>query len=514
MPAASPPTANREETAAPRCLFPPSQAPERALAPTNHPETDLDGWERAAAHPRNWAKGRKWTNTLVIATTGCLSTMSSSIIVPGLSAIQTQYHVSHEVVTLLSALYVLGLGFGPFIFAPISELYGRQPAYVSSMVGFTAMHLASCFIDNLPGLIAVRFLSGFFGSSAPSLGVATISDLFRPEERARPIAVYSIGPMLGPVIGSLAGSYLNLLHHVAGTPASQSWRWPLRIMTVIVGLNTLILWVCMRETYEPVVRRRWKKERGKTLGKEETASLKEEAKKVIRRTFTRPPRLLVNPVCALFGTYSAYVYSMTYVFLVSLPLLFAKHDTPTGLFTYGWPSPTSGLPYLGLGAGFLCSSLTIGMFQDQLYGALSRHYRNNGEPEYRLVITQLGMLVFPLGLLIWGWTAQAQTHWMGPIVGSAIFAYGIQLTFNSIQNYLVDAFSPYSAAAIAAATLLRSFAGGLLPIFSDRLFLSLGYGYSATLLACVAVPAIPAPLVLFWVGGRIRERWSFEDGQK
>lgn len=36
---------------------------------------------------------------------------------------------------MTTALYVLGLGFGPFVFAPISELYGRQVAYSISMVG-------------------------------------------------------------------------------------------------------------------------------------------------------------------------------------------------------------------------------------------------------------------------------------------------------------------------------------------------------------------------------------------
>ncbi|GAA6043845.1 hypothetical protein JCM8097_007233 [Rhodosporidiobolus ruineniae] len=484
------------------------------------PDLDDYAWTQSKEHPRNWEQARKWRNTLVIATTGCLSTMSSSIIVPGLTAIQKEYGVSHEVVTLLSGLYVLGLGFGPSVFAPISELYGRQPAYVSSMVGFTLMHLASCFIKNLPGLKLVRFLSGFFGSSAPSLGVATISDLFRPEERARPIAVYSIGPMLGPVIGSLLGSYLNLLHHVPGTPSSQSWRWPLRVMTIIVGLNTLALWLGMRETYESVVGRGWRRERRRVRREKEgrerdgESSFKDEARKVLRRTFSRPPRLLMNPVCALFGLYSAYAYSMTYVFLVSLPLLYAKHTPPTGLFTYAWPATTTGLPYLALAVGFLCSSLTIGIFQDRLYGALSARHGNSGQPEYRLVITQIGMLVFPLGLLVWGWTAQAQTHWMGPFVGSAIFAYGIQLTFNTIQNFIVDAFSPYSAAAIASATLLRSVAGGVLPIFSDQLFLNLGYGWGGTLLACVAVPAIPAPAVLFWTGGRLRERWRFVEGKE
>lgn len=38
---------------------------------------------------------------------------------------------------------------------------------------------------------------GVFGSSGPALGVATIADIFSPEERGRPISVYALGPMVG-----------------------------------------------------------------------------------------------------------------------------------------------------------------------------------------------------------------------------------------------------------------------------------------------------------------------------
>ena len=41
---------------------------------------------------------------------------------------------------------------------------------------------------------------------------------------------------------------------------------------------------------------------------------------------------------------------------------------------------------------------------------------------------------------------------MGPQVGMALSGLALMLPFNSIQNFLVDAFFPYSGSAIAAAT--------------------------------------------------------------
>lgn len=107
------------------------------------------------------------------------------------------------------------------------------------------------------------------------------------------------------------------------------------------------------------------------------------------------------------------------------------------------------------GFGFLSAAAFAATMQDKIYKYLSLRYNDSGRPEYRLVVTQVcffsfplhqsllnnmfvrtvqcGMIIFPIGLLIWSWTAERQTIWIGPIIGSAIFAFGLMLAFNSIQ---------------------------------------------------------------------------------
>jgi len=55
----------------------------------------------------------------------------------------------------------------------------------------------------------------------------------------------------------------------------------------------------------------------------------------------------------------------------------------------------------------------------------------------QLVLTQIGMIICPIGMFILGWTADAQTHWIGPQIGTTILLFGLTLAFNSIQNLLV-----------------------------------------------------------------------------
>lgn len=36
-----------------------------------------------------------------------------------------------------------------------------------------------------------------------------------------------------------------------------SWRWPMRLMTIIIGINTFCVIAFMRETFGPVLEREW-----------------------------------------------------------------------------------------------------------------------------------------------------------------------------------------------------------------------------------------------------------------
>jgi uncharacterized membrane protein YedE/YeeE len=100
-----------------------------------------------------------------------------------------------------------------------------------------------------------------------------------------------------------------------------------------------------------------------------------------------------------------------------------------------------------------------------------------GQPEFRMPLMQVGMLIVPFGLAIFAWTAEEQTHWIGPLIGAAIFAFGTILLYVCIQTYLVDAFEEFAASALTATILLRSIVGCIFSIIGYRLYESLGYAW-------------------------------------
>jgi MFS family permease len=149
----------------------------------------------------------------------------------------------------------------------------------------------------------------------------------------------------------------------------------------------------------------------------------------------------------------------------------------------------------------------IGQFVYVHYGnkVVAKHIaQGDFRPEHRLYIMTLGGLFMPVGLFIYGWTVQAQTHFMVPIVATGIVGFGLLLTFMPATTYLVDVFTVHAASAMAASTVLRSLAAAVIPLSSQQMYAQLGYGWGNSLLGFIACLLIPIPFLFIKYGERIR----------
>ena len=56
-----------------------------------------------------------------------------------------------------------------------------------------------------------------------------------------------------------------------------------------------------------------------------------------------------------------------------------------------------------------------------------------------------GTFLLPIGLFITGWTARADVHWIAPNIGILIVGAGMVMNFQTIQTYIIDSFTLYTA---------------------------------------------------------------------
>lgn len=172
-----------------------------------------------------------------------------------------------------------------------------------------------------------------------------------------------------------------------------------------------------------------------------------------------------------------------------------------------------GLNYISLGIGFFLGTQICAPLNDRIYRRLTKKNDNVAQPEYRIPLMIPGSILVPSGLFIYGWTSQYHTHWIGPNIGAALFAAGVIIGFQCIQTYLVDSYTRFAASAIAAATVLRSAAGFGFPLFAPYMYNALHYGWGNSLLGFIAIGlGVPAPILLWHFGKRLRERSPFAAG--
>ncbi len=83
-------------------------------------------------NPYNWSVTKRALITCCISVSSLAASLSSSAYTGSSRQVEQHFHVGTEVATLGLSLFVLGFAVGPILFAPLSELYGRQPVFIST----------------------------------------------------------------------------------------------------------------------------------------------------------------------------------------------------------------------------------------------------------------------------------------------------------------------------------------------------------------------------------------------
>ena len=144
---------------------------------------------------------KKWLITTHQAVATLAVTFASSAYSGAVNNIIKYFEVSHEVATLGVSLYVLGFAIGPLLWAPLSELYGRQQVLVITLMAITAFNAGAAGVNTMPALLVRRFFAGATGSSTLNIAGGVIADMFNVFERGPATSLFAMAPFLGPAIG-------------------------------------------------------------------------------------------------------------------------------------------------------------------------------------------------------------------------------------------------------------------------------------------------------------------------
>lgn len=384
----------------------------------NHGADDNLVWwdgDNDPENPYNWPRWQKVTNCACISALTFVTPLASSIFAPGVPQLMEDFQeTNQELAAFVVSVYVLGFAFGPMLIAPLSEMYGRLPVYHVCNICFVAFNVACALAPNFDSLIAFRFLAGTFGSCPLTNGGGSIADMITQEKRAAAMAAFSIGPLVGPVLGPVAGGALQ---------DAKGWRWVFWVVAIVSGFVAAVMVVSLRETFAPAILARKTKRLQKETGNDRLRSKLDDGRtteKTFKRAIIRPMKMLLfSPICTVFALYMVMVYGYLYILFTSVSFVFQE--------SYGFSATTVGLVYLGLGVGSLIGMAWYSVDSNNEVKRKmgeSEEQKGGAKPEVRLKLLPVGSVLLPVGFFIYGWTAEFEKHWMGPIIGLAVIGVG------------------------------------------------------------------------------------------
>ncbi|KAL4866264.1 hypothetical protein BDV12DRAFT_210622 [Aspergillus spectabilis] len=459
-------------------------------------------------NPQNWSAFKKCFITFVVCFYSFVVYFGSSISIGATPEVIERFGISIEVSSLALALYVAGYGVGPMLFSPLSEIasVGRNAPYIVTLFIYTMLWIGASTVQNFPGYLVLRFLTGFFGSPALATGGASFGDMAIQYPLIKvPYALVLwgaatvVGPALAPVVSNFSA------------PA-KNWHWVSWEMLWVSAPVLLIWFFLVPETSASTIlyyrakrlRKLTGNNRYRTKEEIDRINAKTTTKTIFYNAIIKPAQINILDPAVLFSTiYTSLIYAIFYSFFESFPLIFEG--------VYQFDFEITGLPFLAVLPALAIATIFL---ISHWYLSVVRHFPTKGfdafgPPERRLIPGLINCLWTPVGLLITAWTSRPNIHWNLPTLGLFLNIVGTFTVIVSILQYLAFTYPRYAASLFAANDFARSALAAGAIMFARPMFVNLGLGGGISLLAGLDLLCCALLAALWAFGGRLRGESRF-----
>ncbi|KAK4938433.1 hypothetical protein LTR10_021150 [Elasticomyces elasticus] len=447
--------------------------------------------------PLNWSDKRKLLNVI----SQCLYTFCTAIMIASLSSayllMEKDTGISLANINTGTGLEYLFLGWCNVFWQPIAINYGRRPVLLISMVGTCAISLWTACVKSTGEWYANRILQGFFLAPIETLVEICIADIFFSHQRARWMATYTWTLFCGPFLGPVA----------AGFVADRfGWQWVQYVVCCIGWPATLIVFFTLEETMffrrtvqeEALIEFETKTSDPVLKGLDGTKSPDTPAT-TEKAADTRPeaatgaadhagevgstyPRKSYRQKLKVWG-FRAKGQPNTFLKDVVLPFTLVRFPAMVfagllvgsilswfnvvngtvalilGSAPYSFSAEMIGVAYISCVIGVSVGCFLSGHLSDWIARYMAR--RNNGvrEPEHRLWLALIPMVIHPVGCILYGVGAAHHVHWVGVLFGLGLICVCLPMGTSVAFNYIMDCYKEVAGEGIVTAILFRNTMG-------------------------------------------------------
>ena len=229
--------------------------------------------------------------SLALAALAILSPLALNLYLPALPDIGAWFGVDIQRIELSVGLFLIGLGAGQLIGAPVSDRYGRRPSTMLGLAFFAAPTIFILSSQSADQFILFRCVQGIGLGIATVNIAAVIADLADTQGAARALTLIQVAQAVGHIATPVAGAALVVVF---------DWRSAFVILLLYCCVLVVALWIHLPETVP------------RTEGR--GRAVLRQAMPGYLRVLSRP-RALAYAICLSFAAGGSFVYLTDSAFL-------------------------------------------------------------------------------------------------------------------------------------------------------------------------------------------------------
>src|SRR5262245_17736183 len=175
-----------------------------------------------------------------------LFTIDTTIVNVALPHMQGSLQATQDQIAWIVTSYIVASAIATPLAGWLAARFGLRKLLTLSVAGFTVASACCGLGTDLDSVVVFRIVQGIFGASLVPLSQVALLQEYPREQHGRVMALWSLGVMVGPVLGPTLGGWLT---------DELSWRWAFFINVPFGFLSYLALLRGMGKSHEETRRR-------------------------------------------------------------------------------------------------------------------------------------------------------------------------------------------------------------------------------------------------------------------
>ncbi|KAM7218614.1 serine/threonine kinase 16 [Rhypophila decipiens] len=457
--------------------------------------------------PLNWPQYQKEVILLIVSFTAAIVGAYGPMLSPGFVEIASNLNITVEILSQATAWLIFTLAMVLFLTNPLAKLIGRRPIFIMAIMVMFATSVWGAAVKEYNSFLASRIVAALGMAPYEVLVQCTIGDMYFVHERATRIAVWNLFLLTGISGGALIAGYII---------EREGYQWTFGVCAILFGVLMVLVVLFVPETayrrdgvvVVPV-------EEGSVEGEDEKGGLHQghagevhmklarehdlrhveggetamhtsypvgggevekkhtylQSLRVFTGRYSYAPiwKLFVRPVVLLFYPavlWGFLIYGTTLTWIVVFSVVNAVIFTkPPYNFSISETGLISLSPFIMTAIGEIIS----GPLNDWICIYLTKKNRGIYEPEFRLPLMIVAVILGVVGFYGFGAAVEYETHWSGPVLCFGFANMSLVFASTCVFGYVVDSYRTLNEEAFVAINARNLLTFGLTYFVNDWL---------------------------------------------